>query len=467
MAADEDKPKATKPDEERRSGRERRQRPPVTIDLQAEKAGDKPAAGAAGGEAPKAAAAGAAGAAARRSAEPSSSAASAAASSPPPPPKEEPGRGRTPPPPRGDGWTRIVAAGVIGGVAALLLVIVLQASGFLPVPGRTAATEASREAQSAADATAALDRRVTAIEAMTADLPSLRADIQGLAGRVSAVESGIPPLASKSDVAALKTEIASLGQRLDAMPAAASPNDLAALANRVARLEAQPVTGGGADSGDAGAAAAASAALAGRVDDAEARLTSLGQRVDALDAKIAALAGASASQVKSDEAARAIAIVALRRAADGDQPFVADLDLAVALGIAGDVAGELRPLAAKGVATVADLQAGFPAVADAIVAATSAANPNAGFFERLVGSARGLVTVRPTTPQPGNDPPAVLSRVEAAVNRGDLATALSEREALPAAGKDASAAWAAKARDRVTVDRLVARIAGSAGAADK
>ncbi len=111
---------------------------------------------------------------------------------------------------------------------------------------------------------------------------------------------------------------------------------------------------------------------------------------------------------------------------------MADLDLAAALGIAGDVASELRPLAARGVPTVAEIQAEFPAVADAIVSATTAANPNAGFFERLVGSARGLVTVRPTTPQPGNDPPAVLSRVEAAVNRGDLATALSERQALPA-----------------------------------
>jgi len=458
MAADEDKPKATKPDEERRSGRERRQRPPVTIDLQAEKAGDKSAAGAAGGEASKAAAAGAA----ARSAEPSSSPAAS-----PSPPKEEPARGRTPPPPRSEGWARIVAAGVVGGVAALVLVIVLQASGLLPVPGRTAATVASREAHSAADATAALDRRVTAIEAMTADLPSLRSDIDGLSGRVSAVEQGIQPLAAKSDVDGLKKEIADLGQRLDAMPAAASPEDLAALANRVARLEAQPLASSGAGSGEAAAVLAASAALAGRVDDAEARLTALGQRVDTLDAKIAALAGTSASQVKSDEAARAIAIVALKRAADGDQPFVADLDLAVALGVAGDVASELRPLAARGVTTVAGLQAEFAAVADAIVAATTAANPNAGFFERLVGSARGLVTVRPTTPQPGNEPPAVLSRVEAAVNRGDLATALSEREALPAAGKDASAAWAAKAQDRLTVDRLVAQIAGSAGAAGK
>jgi len=464
MAADEDKPKASKPDGERRSGRDRRQRPPVTIDLQAEKAGDKAAAAAAaGGETqPGAAKGAAAGGAATRPAE-ATPPPSAAAASPPPPPREEASRGRTPPPsPRNDGWARIVAAGVIGGVAALVLVIVLQASGLLPVPGRTAATEAGKQAQSAADSAAALDRRVTAIEAMTADLPALRSDIDGLSGKVSTLEAGAQQLAPKTDVEALRKEVAGLGQRLDAMPAAASPEDLTALANRVARLEALPLAGSGGNESQA-----AATALAGRIDDADAQLTSLTQRVDALEAKMATLAGTSAAAAKSDEAAQAIAIVALRRAAEGDQPFVADLDLAAALGIGGDVASELRPLATRGVPTVAEIQAEFPAVADAIVAATTEANPDAGFFERLVGSARGLVTVRPTTPQPGNTPPAVLSRVEAAVKRGDLATALSEREALPAAGKTASAAWAAKASDRVTVDRLVAQIAGSANATAK
>ena len=70
-----------------------------------------------------------------------------------------------------------------------------------------------------------------------------------------------------------------------------------------------------------------------------------------------------------------------------------------------------------------------------------------------------LVTVRPTGPVAGNDPAAIVSRMQAAVDAGDLATALSERDGLPAAGKDASADWAAAAESRVTVDGLIARIA--------
>ncbi len=113
------------------------------------------------------------------------------------------------------------------------------------------------------------------------------------------MESGIQPLAPKSDVDALKKEIADLGKRLDFVPAAASPQDLTALANRVARLEAQPVASGNAGETTATAATtAATNALAGRIDDADTRLTALGQRVDALDAKIAGLAGTSASQVE-------------------------------------------------------------------------------------------------------------------------------------------------------------------------
>jgi hypothetical protein len=65
----------------------------------------------------------------------------------------------------------------------------------------------------------------------------------------------------------------------------------------------------------------------------------------------------------------------------------------------------------------------------------------------------------------GDDPPAIVSRIEAAVAKGDLAAALAEREGLPAVGKEASAAWAAKAADRVAVDGLVAKISGSAAAA--
>jgi hypothetical protein len=291
-------------------------------------------------------------------------------------------------------------------------------------------------------------------------LPAVRSAIDGLAAKASGLEAAQALLAAKSEVAAVGKDLADLGKRLDALPPAASTQDLAAIAARVDRIEAAPLAAGGAEAGGV-----AAIALTGRMGDAEASLAALAKRVDAIEEKIAAPAAAPTAAVESENAARAIAIVALRRAADGSEPFAADLDLAAALGLVGEEVAALRPFAAKGVATRAELAAEFPPVGDAILSATASAGPSGGFFERLVGSARGLVSIRPTEPMAGDDPPAIVSRIEAAVAKGDLAAALAEREGLPAAGKEVSAAWAAKAADRVAVDGLVAKISGSAAAA--
>ncbi len=439
MAADEDTAKAGKSNEERRSGGDRRQRPPVTIDLKAE--ASEPQASPSPSPSPS----------------PSGSTTSPPPGSPSPSPvKEGAARSRTPPPPsQREGLLRAGAAGVAGGVFALVLVVVLQATGLLPVPGRTAATRASATAQSAADAATALDRRVTAIEAMTADLPTLRADSAKLDARIAALETAAGSTATKGDVEGLAGKVADLASRLDSLPAAASAADLTALSARVTRLETSMT---GTEAVPAGAASA----LAGRLDAAEASVARLSKRVAALEDKMAALTAASGAMGESETAARTIAAVSLRQAVEAGQPFATDLDMAAALGMAGDNIDALRPFAANGVATREALAAEFPAVADAILAVTKSKQSGGSLVDRMVGSLAGLVTVRPSGPVAGNDPPAIVSRIKAAVAKGDFATALSERDGLPAAGKQASAEWAAKAADRVKVDALVAKIAAAA-----
>jgi hypothetical protein len=51
----------------------------------------------------------------------------------------------------------------------------------------------------------------------------------------------------------------------------------------------------------------------------------------------------------------------------------------------------------------------------------------------------------------------------AAVDKGDFATALAERDGLPETGLAASAEWAAAAADRVALDELVEAIARALG----
>jgi hypothetical protein len=137
-----------------------------------------------------------------------------------------------------------------------------------------------------------------------------------------------------------------------------------------------------------------------------------------------------------------------------------------ALGLDETDIAALRPLAEKGAPAKSELAGAFPEVADRILAASAAVDPNAGFFDRLAGLARGLVTVRPTTPIPGDTPDAIVSRMQAAIDRGDLARALVERNGLSDSGKAVSAAWAQGAADRLAIDRLVEKLSRAAGAAD-
>lgn len=350
-----------------------------------------------------------------------------------------------------DGWRRSALAGVAGGLVALIVVILLQAIGVLPAPGRSAANQAIEQAKTAAETSAALDRRLTAVEAMTESIPGMRTEIRSVTDRTAALEGGRSALASRSDVEVVAANVATLGEKIASAAPPATRDDIAALTERVARVEVATAAGGG-----SGASTEAIASLSSQLANAEAQVRSLTERIAAAEAKVASAGGPVTG---GEGALRAVAIAALRRAAEGDQPFANDVDLLATLGVAGEEVTTLRPIAEKGVPARAALAAEFSKVADAILSATSASDPNAGFWQRVKDSLGSLVTIRPTGPIAGNDPAAIVSRMADAVGRGDFAAVLAEREALPQAGKEASAEWAAKVADRVRLDALVERIA--------
>jgi hypothetical protein len=457
MAADEDDKAAGGTGQtEARSGSDRRQRKraPVTIDLTADDvptkpAGQsvKPAAPAApepaqtlGGDRPHAGE--------PRPAEPPRASEPLRPAGAPPPPRASAFAGIT----MDEATMRNLVIGAAGGLIALVVAIVLQAIGILPAPGRSAANEAAEQARAAANATLSLERRLTAIEAMAEGLPAMRADTKALADRISTLEARQAGMATRSDVEGVIATLGTLRQRLDEIPPAAARSDLDVLAERIGRLEVAAATGA---SGPGSEAAISS--LASQIGNAETGIRALSERLRAAEEKMAAL-GAN-PMAGGDAAVRAIAVTALRRAAEGSEPFTTEVDMIAAVGIAGDTVADLRPIAARGVPAKADLVAKFPAVADAILAATSTADPNAGFLQRMLSGLGSLVSIRPAGPIAGSDPPAIVSRMTADVAKGDLTGALAEREALPEAGKAASADWAASAADRVALDGLVERIA--------
>ncbi|MEQ6249586.1 hypothetical protein ABMC89_11905 [Sulfitobacter sp. HNIBRBA3233] len=161
------------------------------------------------------------------------------------------------------------------------------------------------------------------------------------------------------------------------------------------------------------------------------------------------IANARSVEAATAEAARAAnaraALTKIVSAIDAGQPFNEDLETL------SDAEGEtvepaLQDAALDGVATLAELQTEYPDQARAALSASRAAGEEGqgvgGFLKRQLG-------VRSVTPREGDNPDAILSRAEAAVQQGDLDTALAELDALPDAGKSAMSEWIAAAQARV------------------
>lgn len=415
----------------------KREKPPVTIDLAAEKKIGEPAA--------KPSAAG------DRQKSDAQEAVEGRAPPPPPPSStprvtQSPGGGERRP--ARTGIVAIIVAGVVGGIIATGLGIAYHASGVVPSRSENLAQDALTKIGDVTASVAALDKRIATLETTVA------------------------PLAD--------TDLATLAKQVAALEATGNENR-----TRIEKLEAAPAPiavgpGNGGDGGDGGDGGAAIAAKLGDIDGRLGKLEADGSKIASNVSAIATLRDQVTSVEGSlkdfgtrldtltarpdpaaevQKAARVVAIGALQQAAAQGGPFAADLAMLKALGSNQAELAELEPLAGKDTPSVAALQQQFPAVADAVLDATADLDPEAGLLDRLGALGSSLVSVRPTTVIEGETPEAVVSRMQAAVDAGDLAKALSERDTLPEAGKTASAAWAAAAGDRVSIDDLVNKLA--------
>src|SRR5262249_55272162 len=118
----------------------------------------------------------------------------------------------------------------------------------------------------------------------------------------------------------------------------------------------------------------------------------------------------------------------------------------------------LAPFAQSGVPDAATLSRELAA---ALPAAHKAAEPPAtaqddSLMGRLKADAARLVRIRPVTQQAGDDPAAVLTRLDAAAAQPDIATARAEADKLPAPVRAPLDPW---------IKRVAARDAALAAAA--
>lgn len=300
---------------------------------------------------------------------------------------------------------------------------------------------AARFAFEAADTTA-LDR----IAAQAEEIQSLRDQIAALPVAPTQGDIDATVLVSTEAVAAAMASLA------------AGVDDLAL---RVDALEARPF----------------SALPEGQFDDAmQAALAALQADLDAQRAEIKSLAAATAEELQSAQSAAAevaaataaaaretlakSALAQIAAALDTGVAFEGPLaDLEDALGIAAPAG--LAAVAKDGVATLSELQDGFPDAARAALAAARSAGEDGNMATNFIGFLRQQFEVRSVEPRAGDDVDAILSRAEAALREGDIGAALGELGGLPAVASDQLAGWRARAEARA------AAVAGAAELTDE
>ncbi|MBY3120271.1 hypothetical protein HFO29_20490 [Rhizobium laguerreae] len=328
-------------------------------------------------------------------------------------PEEEPAAPEppfTPPPeqpaPKSAGTSGLIAAGIFGGLVALLGAGAIQYAGYLP---------GSSTPQTTSPETADLSGEIDGLKQTVANLAAnpVSTDDGELAKRVAALEAaakapaaGAP--ADSGNVEALNKKIAELTGQVDQ------------LRSTLAQSSEQQTTNG--------------ADIAKRLEEAEKKL----------------------NEPREDVAvARAIAAAALKAAIDRGGPFLAELDTFAGVAPDDPAVADLRAFAETGVPSRTELVSEVPDVATAIVEAVNQPDPNQSWSDRLMSSAKSLVSVRPVGNIEGESVEAIAARMEEKVKNGDLPGASAEWNNLPVLGKQASAAFKQSLEARIRVEELV------------
>ncbi|MCO5058932.1 MAG: mitofilin family membrane protein [Rhizobiaceae bacterium] len=381
--------------------------------------------------------------------------------------------GQVPPPTGTDSATKdadrkpgrapVYAAGLVGAVIALTGAGALQWTGLLPSPG---SADGDGAVETLRGEIAAMREEIAALEsAGGVSREDLDAVIAGPAQRIDTLSA---------DVNGLKSELADLRTALAAGEGGEAPG-LAALEKRLADVEtalAALGTGDGAGSADIGAVEQRVATIETQIGDmretlrlANDSLAGTDGRISAIEQEVRGLAERLDEQAEKPDMAIAIAAAALRSAIDRGTPFTAELETFAALAPDSETVEALREYAAGGIPTRAAIAAGTEQAAIAMIDADDTRIAEGGFFARLWESAQSLIKVRPIGDVAGTDVPAIVARMELALDEGNYDKAIAEYETLPEPSKAAGADFMARVRARNEADRLVARLMADALAA--
>lgn len=374
-------------------------------------------------------------------------------------------------------WPAVGGAVLAGAVLGALLSYGVAAMGWLP-------TLPSPE-QSAA--MASLSNRVSALESKIGEASSTdTAAIQKLQQTVNQLQSA--PAPQQADLGPVQTQLKTLSSRLDALNTGPSSADAGAISASVKQLQQsmsalsdkttanlkqmqqsvselsdKTTAVARQQSSMASTVSGLSNAVSGLSDTTDA----LGQQIDRNKSALAQQVEAAARQKQSDAVKLPLLVSSLEEAFSTGSPYAEDLKSLNALAPDIAVPASVAAAAASGLprapALHSELENAMPAILSA--APTPA---NASWTDKAASWLRGVLAIRPAGETAGTSPDALVSRIEAAIDRGDYAAASGLMDELPgpmrAAAGDLPAQLKAGADARALLDTVRARALQSKGA---
>ncbi len=269
-------------------------------------------------------------------------------------------------------------------------------------------------------------------QSVTSALYAQSEQIEALSAQVTATEPAMDMEAINAAQNELVAGMQDLSGQFDAVA-----TQLAEFDARLSDVEKRPITEGASDTA---------------VAAYERELKALQDAMATQRAEIEAMTSEAQSL---EESAEEIARMTMQRAAltriqtalDSGSGFAAALADLEASG--ADVPDALSAVASDGAPSLTTLQAAFPDVARAALAASRQAAAEAGEGGGFGAFLKTQLGARSLEPREGSDPDAILSRAEAAAREGRLTDALAEIDALPEVGRAEIAEWAAAASTRL------------------
>ena len=397
----------------------------------------------------------------------------AAADTPPP---ESPGPTSADPQPSGTSPRPLKSYAVGAILGAVVMVVIVAALRFT---GVTASREAIAPPLAATLETSAgtMQPAPNNEAALSARLDKLERASQ--AQRTEPAQSNRAG-AAEAQIKALSDSVAALSRRLDDIAAASQSTAKTADAAQAAAEAAKSASANASQSATQAANDAVSKAASEAASQAASQVASqitsqtAGQKndLDALATKVATLESAvkalsenaaHPAEGANDQAARlTISAEALRAAVERGAPYQAELAAVQSLGVTQDATAPLAPFATTGVPTAAALAHELAALTPELEHTSETPSGGSTFLERLEAHAQHLVSITPVDAPAGNEPSAVIARIDVDAEHADIAAALTDIATLPETAKPLAADWLGKAKAREAAIAASRKIAAAA-----